>query len=209
MPKSYKSLGSVDCPGVVRDLDPVLKSQSTHYSTEEIFHVASLPGFKRLPRQLVPNERHVMHPPVYLYGWTISRKKLLKYAKDNNLRQYVQEVIWSHDDSDSDDDENDEDFEPEIVTVYDRSLTIETALCALAKDVGFQIRYQCPLASVLARGTSVSFFALYSNYQLADAPSRDEVTTLWEHLRTRVGVTKPPRWLPDDDELRWRQRCWQ
>ncbi len=150
-----------------------------------------------------------MHPPVYLYGWTISRKKLLKYAKDNNLRRYVQKMVWSNGDSDSD--EVDEDFEPETVTVYDRCLTIETALYALAKDVGLEIRYQCLLVSVLARGTVLvaSFFALYSNYQLADAPSQDEVTTLWEHLRARVGVTKPPRWLPDDDEFRWRQRCWQ
>ncbi len=45
----------------------------------------------------------------------------------------------------------------------------------------------------------VPFFALYSNHQLTDAPSKDEVMTLKNHLRARIGLTEPPKWLPNHD----------
>ncbi len=137
-----------------------------------------------------------MQPPVYLYGWEIDRNKLLRYTKRNNLREYVEELRWSEDEENED-----EDIEPEIVIVHDRPLTILNVLFTLAKEAGVQPRYKCALGSVFAHGTMVPFFALYSNYQLADAPPKAEIIALQNHLRARIGETEPPKWLPDDDEF--------
>ncbi len=126
-----------------------------------------------------------MQPPVYLYGWEIDREKLLQYAEDNDLCRYVQEERWSNEDEDEDDDDDDDDddnanFEPEIVVVLNRALTY-------LKVVGLELRCKSPLESVLAHGTMASFFPLYSNYQLADAPSKIPTAALQEHLRVRIG----------------------
>ncbi|PSR78077.1 hypothetical protein PHLCEN_2v7594 [Hermanssonia centrifuga] len=105
-------------------------------------------------------------------------------------------------DEDDDDDDDDADFEPEIVVVLDRALTYLKVLFTLLKDVGLELRCKSPLESVLAHGTMVPFFSLYSNYQLADAPSQTEIAALQEHLRVRIGETEPPKWLPDEE--RWK-----
>ncbi|PSR90485.1 hypothetical protein PHLCEN_2v4903 [Hermanssonia centrifuga] len=147
-----------------------------------------------------------MQPPLYHYGWEIDWKKFAKYAEDNDLRAYVRQ---EDDEDDEDDDEEDEETEPNFVLTYDESLTVLKVLGTLARDVGIRrLPSECALASVLGRGTIVPFFALYSNYQLAEAPSRAQLLVLQDHLRARIGETESPKWLPDYD-FRWRRRCWQ
>ncbi|THH01944.1 hypothetical protein EW026_g845 [Hermanssonia centrifuga] len=134
MSRSFKfqSLGSVDASNVTQQLDPVLKPRATPYSKEDIRHASNLQGFTSLPRQLIPNERPVMQPPLYHYGWEIDWKKFVKYAEDNDLRAYVQQ------EDDEDDDEEDEETEPNFVLTYDESLTVLKVLGTLARDVGIR-----------------------------------------------------------------------
>ncbi|PSR72794.1 hypothetical protein PHLCEN_2v11357 [Hermanssonia centrifuga] len=199
--RSFRKLGSVDALGVVQDLDPLFKPRSIPYSKEDIRRASNLPGFTALPRQLIPNERPVMQPPLYYYGWKIDWDKLLKYAEDNDLCAYALQEV--------DDDFEDEENEPEAeVLTCDESYTVLKVLRNLANDVGIRLPTDCELRSVLADGTIVPFFALYSNYELAEAPRKARLLRLQDHLRLRIGETAPPKWFPDYD-FRWRQRYWQ
>ncbi|PSR90488.1 hypothetical protein PHLCEN_2v4906 [Hermanssonia centrifuga] len=211
MSNCFQALGSVDPPGVVQYLDPIFTPRSARYSSKELFYVASLPGFTSLPRQLVPDGRRALQPPVYLYGWEIDRAKLGEYAEENNLREFVEKTVWLDEDEDEDDDKDEDEDEDEdepktrIIIAENESRTMLNVMYSLAKDVGLRLRPQCPLGSVLAQGTMVSFFALYSNYQLANAPLKTEIAALQDHLRACIGETEPPKWLPDDEEFQWRQ----
>ncbi|KAI0933285.1 hypothetical protein AcV7_004798 [Taiwanofungus camphoratus] len=190
---------SLDPPDVKRNLPAPFKPTHKVLKDEDILRTAQTPPFETLPRILIPSSKMGLKPPVMHYGWRVNRAKLLKYAEDHGL-------VW---------DPNYEGPTPlEEMSAEEKASRLRSnepgsmhhALRGMVKELG--LSYPPNLLSVTAGFLlgECGIITLYTNYDLARAPS-DEVV---EALRVKLGEPEKPRWYLDAVQYWWctRGRRW-
>ncbi|KAI0919719.1 hypothetical protein AcV5_001705 [Taiwanofungus camphoratus] len=205
------SLSSLDPPNVKRDLPPLLKL-TRRMTKEEHIQMADIPPFDTLPRILIPSSKLSLKPPVMHYGWRADLPKILKYAKDHGLDWEPEIESPTSSDYESEGvkaeaaqgaaaskvrgrERREADFEAHPGAIHVAQYTLDSIVERLGLPYSEELLF-IDSALFLDDFTIIS---LYTNYDLARAPSDDVV----EALRVELRETEKPKWYMDLSQVTW------
>lgn len=154
--------------------------------------------FPTLPRELVPDWSRAgrRQPPLLHYGWKLDFDKVLAFAKESGIAAYSNILTLKDDITD----EDPADITPDLLGPESRFVVVRTfssistiieVLTWFLNELEIEAPHSCPIQSVVEprdpddMGLTV-IFAVYTNYQLDDAPSDGELEALQEAMDDMV-----------------------